>query len=125
MSDVTTTVDTYLAMWNEKDAVKRAELIEKAWTSEAHYVDPMLEAKGYEGLSEMVDGVQDQFPGFRFRRTSAVDEHHGLVRFGWELAGADGTIAVAGEDIGVIDADGRLQRIAGFFGDLQPEETAA
>ena len=32
MSDVITTVDTYLAMWNEPDAAARAELIERAWT---------------------------------------------------------------------------------------------
>src|SRR6266496_1445683 len=57
MSDIEATVETYLAMWNEPDPALRAELIERAWTTEAHYVDPVLEATGYEGLSDMVDRV--------------------------------------------------------------------
>ena len=31
----------YIAVWNETDAARRAELIEAAWTADASYVDPM------------------------------------------------------------------------------------
>lgn len=120
MSDITTTVDTYLAMWNETDRAARAGHISSAWSPAGHYIDPLMEGKGHDGLSAMVDGVQAQFPGARFSRTTAVDEHHGLVRFGWQLAGADGTVIAAGLDVGVLAEDGRLDRIAGFLGDLQP-----
>jgi len=120
MSDVTNTVDTYLAMWNETDSATRADHISSAWSAAGHYIDPLMEGKGHDGLSAMVDGVQAQFPGGRFSRTTAVDEHHGLVRFGWQLAGADGTIIAAGLDVGVLAEDGRFDRIAGFLGDLQP-----
>jgi hypothetical protein len=120
VADVTTTVDTYLAMWNEPDAATRAELIATAWSDDGYYVDPVQEAQGHAGLSDMVPAVHQQFPGHVFRRTSAVDLHHDHVRFGWELAAADGTVAVAGIDVGLLAADGRLQHIAGFFGDLSP-----
>ena len=118
MSDVTKTVDTYLAMWNETDPSKRAKTIRTAWTDDGHYVDPLMESKGHEGLSAMVDGVQAQFPGSRFRRTSEVDTHHSLVRFAWELVGDDGNVVAGGIDIGVLADDGRFSRIAGFLGDL-------
>ena len=118
MSDVTNTVDTYLAMWNETDPTKRAQTIRSAWTDDGHYVDPLMESKGHDALSAMVDGVQAQFPGARFRRTSGVDMHHGLVRFAWELVGDDGTVVAGGIDIGVLADDGRFSRIAGFLGDL-------
>src|SRR5215207_6355665 len=121
MSDVTNTVDTYLAMWNEDDAGRRAELIERAWAPVGRYVDPLLEADGYAGLSAMVDGVHAQFPGHRFRRTSAVDTHHNQCRFGWELFAPDGAITVAGIDVGQLGPDGRLLLIAGFFGELPQE----
>jgi SnoaL-like domain len=124
MSDVTTIVDTYLAMWNEDDVKTRASLIEKAWTADARYVDPLLEADGYAGLSQMVDGVHAQYPGHVFRRQSGVDAHHDRVRFAWDLAAPDGTVLVAGIDVGVIAPDGRLQSITGFFGD-PPAEAAA
>jgi hypothetical protein len=121
MADTTTIVDAYLAMWNEPAADARADLIATAWTDDGYYVDPLQEAAGHAALSAMVPPVHEQFPGHAFRRTSAVDEHHGHVRFGWELAAADGTVAVAGIDIGLLADDGRLRYIAGFFGDLAPE----
>jgi hypothetical protein len=118
MTDVTTTVDRYFAMWNEADAAERARDIEQAWAADGRYVDPLLEATGHAELSAMVEGVHAQFPGHMFRRTSAIDTHHDEVRFAWELAAPDGTLTVAGLDVGSLTADGRLQRISGFFGDL-------
>jgi hypothetical protein len=116
MSDVTSTVDTYLAMWNETDPARRAQHIAQAWTGDGRYVDPMLEAEGHVELGEMVTGVQAKFPGHRFRRVSGVDVHHDELRFGWELAGPDGAVVVAGLDVGTLAPDGRLRRVTGFFG---------
>jgi hypothetical protein len=115
--DVTTTVDTYLAMWNEPDRATRLALIERAWTTEGRYVDPVQEAQGHDALSAMVDAIQAQFPGQRFRRQSGVDAHHDQVRFAWDLAAADGAVTVAGIDVGVVADDGRLVSITGFFGE--------
>jgi hypothetical protein len=123
MSDVTTTVDTYFAMWNENDPTKRAELIKAAWAADARYVDPLLEADGHDALSQMVEGVHAQFPGHQFRRLSGVDAHHDRVRFAWDLVAPDGAVTVAGIDVGVLADDGRLQSITGFFGE-PPAEAA-
>ncbi len=117
-------VDTYLAMWNETDGARRAELIAAAWVETGHYSDPLLEAKGRAELSTMVDGLQAQFPNHTFTRTSGVDLHHGLARFGWQLAGPDGTVVIEGIDIAALADDGRLARIAGFFGDVPALEAA-
>jgi hypothetical protein len=118
MSDVTKTVDTYLAAWNETDPRGRAQLIERAWTGDGAYVDPMLEAAGHAAIGEMVAGVQAKFPGHRFRRGSGVDAHHDQLRFAWDLVAPDGSVVVAGVDIGTLAPDGRLRRITGFFGEL-------
>jgi hypothetical protein len=116
----TTTIDVYLSTWNEPDAAARTSRLAAAWVSDGHYVDPLQEATGYEQLSGLVDGVQAQFPGHRFERTTVVDRHHDRVRFGWALVAADGTVAIAGMDFGVLAADGRLQSITGFFGEVAP-----
>jgi len=123
-TDVTTTIDTYLAMWNEPDRATRLALIERAWTTEGRYVDPVQEARGHDALSAMVDAIQEQFPGQRFRRQSGVDSHHDQVRFAWDLAAPDGAVTVAGVDVGVVADDGRLVSITGFFGD-PPEDGSA
>jgi len=117
-------VDTYLAMWNETDGDRRAELIATAWIEAGHYSDPLLEAKGRPELSTMVDGLQAQFPNHTFTRTSGVDLHHGLARFGWKLSGPDGTVVIEGIDIAALAEDGRIARIAGFFGDVPAIEAA-
>ena len=117
MGDATTIVDTYLAMWNETDAKRRAQLIERAWSGDGRYADPMLEAQGHAALSEMVAGVHAKFPGHRFRRRSGVDAHHNQLRFAWDLVTPDGAVVVAGIDVGALAADGRLERITGFFGE--------
>ncbi len=118
MTDATTTVDTYLAAWNETDAAKRARLIERAWAGDGRYADPMLEAAGHAALAEMVAGVQAKFPGHRFRRRSGVDAHHDHLRFAWDLVAPDGGVVVAGIDVGALATDGRLARITGFFGEV-------
>ena len=96
MSDVTTTVDTYLSAWNEPDPDRRAALVEQVWAPDGTLTDPPMAAAGHAGISEMHAALQAQFPGHRFRRASAVDVHHDRFRVGWELVGPDGTVALAG-----------------------------
>jgi hypothetical protein len=100
MSDIVTTVDDYLAMWNEADPERRAAHIERAWAGDGRYVDPLLEAQGPAALSDMVAAVQAQYPGHRFRRVSGIDAHHDQLRFAWQLVDADGAVAAAGIDVG-------------------------
>jgi hypothetical protein len=118
MSDLTTTVDTYLSAYGEPDAARRAELIGRVWAADGRLVDPPLAADGHPGISDMAAAVQRQFADHRFRRVSAIDGHHDQFRFAWELVGPDGSVAVSGLDVGELADDGRLRRITGFFGDL-------
>jgi len=123
MNEITTIVDTYLATLNEADPAQRAKLLERAWARDGSYVDPMFEARGHAALGDMIAGIAQRYPGHRFRRTSGVDSHHGVLRFAWEFAASDGQIVVAGIDIGELASDGKLQRIAGFFGPLPASST--
>jgi hypothetical protein len=113
----TTLVDAYIDMWNTEDDARRAEIVAATWTADGSYLDPLLEADGRDAIVAMVGTVHGHYPGHRFRRTSGVDGHHDVVRFGWELVAPDGTLTVAGIDVGVVQ-DGKLQSIRGFFGDL-------
>jgi SnoaL-like domain len=122
--DLTTTIDAYFAMLNETDADARLALARQAWAEDGSYVDPLLQATGHDELAAMVAGVHAQFPGQRFVRTTGIDAHHSLVRFGWELVAEDGSVTVAGIDVAIVADDGRLSRLAGFFGPL-PDRDAA
>jgi hypothetical protein len=130
MTDTTTdpttyvpVVDRYFAALNETDAEARRELTRRAWTDDGGYFDPLQQAMGHDELVSVPVLAHEQFPGQRFIRTSGIDAHHGLVRFEWELAAEDGTVSVAGVDVGIVAEDGRLSRIAGFFGPVPERES--
>ena len=130
MSEINTTpplgelIDRYLAAWNEPDPARRAALIEQVWAADGRLIDPPLAAEGHAGIGDMAAALQAQFPGHQFRRASGIDAHHDQLRFAWQLVGPDGAVALAGLDVGELAADGRLRRIAGFFGELPARERA-
>ena len=118
VTDVATTIDTYLAAYGEPDAARRRELVDQVWAEGGQLVDPPADAEGLDAISAMGDLVQEHFAGHTFRRTTGIDQHHGVARYGWELVDPDGAVAIAGIDVATLDADGRLARVTGFFGDL-------
>jgi hypothetical protein len=117
-TDVTTTVDGYLAAWNERDPKRRAELVERAWAPDGQLIDPPMIGEGHHGISAMAEAMHTHYEGHRFERISGVDAHHEHVRFAWQLAGPDGQVALTGLDVADLADDGRLARVVGFFGDL-------
>jgi SnoaL-like domain len=123
VTEFTPLIDRYIESWNETDPQRRRDMIARTWTDEGNYVDPLFAAKGHDGIDAMLQGVQAQFPGFRFRRTSEVDAHHDRVRFAWELGPESGPAMAGGVDFGVV-VDGRLQAITGFL-DFAPAPAGA
>jgi hypothetical protein len=120
MSNFTDLVDRYIAIWNETDDERRRNLIARTWSEDSTYLDPLMGGEGRGGIDAMIRGVQAQFPGLLFRRTSGVDAHNDRVRFAWELGPEGGPALAGGVDFGVI-VDDRLQTITGFL-DFAPKQ---
>ena len=119
MGNFTDLVDRYIAIWNETDDERRRNLIARTWTEDSTYLDPLMGGEGRSGIDAMIRGVQAQFPGLLFRRTSEVDAHNDRVRFAWELGPEGGPALAGGVDFGVVVGD-RLQTITGFL-DFAPK----
>jgi hypothetical protein len=62
----------------------------------------------------MIGAAQSQFPGHRFELSVAPDAHNDVVRFSWDLRGADGPVA-SGTDFATVADDGRLHTVTGFL----------
>jgi SnoaL-like domain len=107
----------YVAAWNEPDAAKRQKILERCWADDAAYVDPNVELRGRSALCEHISKVQAGRPGARIETMSGVDRHHHVVRFLWRLVRADGSFGETSIDFGEVDANGRLTKIVGFFGE--------
>jgi hypothetical protein len=105
----------YIDTWNETDPSARRAAVDRLYTEDARYVDPLAAADGREAITSMIGAVQEQFPGFTFRLAGPVDGHHNQARFGWEL-GPDGSPApIVGFDVAVSDDSGRIQTVLGFL----------
>ncbi|MEX2236992.1 MAG: nuclear transport factor 2 family protein [Dehalococcoidia bacterium] len=120
MAESAEVVAAYGAAWNEKDEGKRKALLEKAWSDGATYTDPSAHVEGRDALVAHIAGFHGGMPGAQLALTSAVDEHHGSVRFTWAIKGTDGAQMMEGVDFGVLGDDGRLASITGFFGPPAP-----
>jgi hypothetical protein len=123
MADIATVVDSYIAMWNETRPEARRAIVERTFSDDGTYLDPLMAGDGPAGIDAMLAGAQEQFPGVRFELVSGPEQHHDRVRFTWRMVGGDGAGEVArGVDFATLAEDGRLRSVTGF---LEPGVAAA
>ncbi len=116
MSQYEIAVTRYFEAWNAVDPVVRGKAVAAAWREDGGYTDPLADATGHEEIAAVMAAAHEQFPGFVFRQIGAVDGHHGVARFAWELVSeADGSAPVAGSDVVTLDEDGRIRTVLGFL----------
>jgi hypothetical protein len=120
LADPASVIDAWLVGYAEPDLATRQQLISQTWIDGGALIDPPFDGVGHQAISGMVDVLLTHYAGHTFRRTTSIDVHHGFARYGWELAAADGTVAVAGTDIARLADDGKLAQVVGFFGPLEP-----
>ncbi|MEO5899015.1 MAG: nuclear transport factor 2 family protein [Ilumatobacteraceae bacterium] len=113
-------IDTNLAAYGNQDAASRQAQLAAVWAADGKLIDPPIDGAGLDGIDQMMAAVQGQFPGHTFRRSSAIDAHHGVARYSWELVNPEGAVALVGLDVAEVADDGKLARVLGFMGELQP-----
>ena len=115
MSNVNEIVVRYLAVWNERDAKRRRELVAKTWTEDGAYVDHVRQGAGHDSIDQMIARAQEHFPGYRVNLASGIEAHHDYVRFSWVAGGtAEAPLYLKGTDFAVVANDGRLKSVIGF-----------
>lgn len=114
MTNLTVIAQNYVAAWNEADATRRTGLLDTAFTQDVSYRDPIMQGDGHTGLAQLIEGVQQRFPGFRFSLRGTPDGFGDYIRFSWNLGPEGVDSVIEGTDIGVIE-NGRLKSITGFL----------
>ena len=112
-------VDIYCAAWSLKDADRRLADLCSVLDAHCVYSDPSVRVIGIEALSHHIAHIQTVYPQARIVRTSRIDAHHAMFRFGWQMVFADGTALPEGIDIVDMNDNGQWMRISGFFGALK------
>lgn len=111
------TIALYGAAWNEPDDAARAALLERAWSDDGVYRDPLGLAEGRAALVAHIGGFHTLMPGHTIEQASGVDVHGAWFRFAWRMRDGN-SVVTEGVDFGQLAADGRIERITGFFGPL-------
>jgi len=106
--------ETYITLWNERNEVRRRDLLASNWTGDARYVDPMAASEGHGAIDTMIAGVQQRFPDFEFALISKPDSHGQFVRFQWGLGPRGGDNPIKGTDF-VVTEGGRIRSVTGFL----------
>lgn len=114
MRTPTQIANDYVALWNETDPSRRLAMLERAWTKEATYVDPVMFGKGHSQISELVRAVHGKFPGLVFSLIGSADGYGDHVRFSWSLGPAGGEAEIKGTDF-VTLSGGRFATVTGFL----------
>ena len=112
--------ESYIRLWNETEPSARKELLRSGWTDDAAYVDPLASVSGHDAIDALVAGVQQRFPGFRFKLISKPDGHGDHVRFSWSLGPVNSAPPIEGSDV-VTTRDGRIAQVIGFL-DKVPQQ---
>lgn len=115
MNDYNGIATRYIESWNERDQMVRHASLERLWSSDGHYSDPLADVYGIDDIDAMIAAIQDQFPSFQFRLVGSVDGHGLQCRFAWELGPEGEDAPVAGFDVAVLAPDGKVQTVLGFL----------
>lgn len=109
----------YGRAWNERDEDARLQLLIVAFAEDGSYVDPTMDGlvSGRVAFAALIGDFLGGRTGEYFEPVGWAegDGHHGHYRMAWRLCGPQAQVVLQGEDIGVLDADGRIREVTGFF----------
>ncbi|MEZ5729234.1 MAG: nuclear transport factor 2 family protein [Burkholderiaceae bacterium] len=104
----------YIDTWNCPETAGLDSLLERHWTPDASYVDPLMRANGYPEIGRLVAAVHQRFPGFSFKLLGLPNGFGEFVRLSWTLGPEGGQAPIEGSDIVEVQ-DGRIRRVVGFI----------
>ncbi len=109
-------IEAFVAAWHATDAEALRTLVRRCWADDAVLTLPSGEHTGRDALVAEIGRTTAAWPENSRVAISAVDEHHGWLRYRWTIAAPDGAIVGQGLHVGERAPDGRLRRIVAFYG---------
>ncbi len=114
------TLTIYFAAFAEKDQSRRLSLLSHCLTEDAEIWGPQKLFKGYESISEKIEGFHERMPGARLVLTSGLYVFQNVARFAVAIIGADGSVIAKGDAVNEFAEDGRIFRVLPFWDALPP-----
>jgi hypothetical protein len=121
MSDsrVRSSIEAYVAAWNERDPEARALLIERACADDLRILTPGRCIRGRAGLGALIAEFQKRRPGDRACLASAIEINERTFRY-VGVVESEGGAPLENLDAGEHDAEGRILLVLTFAGAALP-----
>ena len=108
-------IDRWFAAWSEPDAAAREAGIQEVAAEQIRMRDRFSAVAGISDLREHLAAVHRFMPGMRLERDGAVRHCQGMVLANWVARAQDGGRRAAGTNVFVLDAQGRIGSVTGFW----------
>lgn len=120
-TDIPEAMQHYLRMWNELDPSQVRAQLDRCVAEDCLWVDPLHAHTGRDALEENVHGFRKEYPDAQLRLGSNVDGHNNRYRYEWLII-ANGELLIRGFDVTTLNDAGLIERVDGFFGELERTE---
>ena len=107
---------SYVAAWQEPDALTRARLLEGCFAVEGRIVSPGAVIRGRAALAAAIDAFFADPRGLSARLVSAIDAQGPIFRFRSVVEDRDGRTVFDALDAGEVDVEGRITVLLTFGG---------
>lgn len=114
-----TNLKTMIDIWNTPDPDERRGMAESALEHNLHFVDPRHNIIGRAPFLAMVAETRAAFPAAVYRHASRIEMQNNFCRYHWAID-MDGKTVMEGFDVTEVNDTGKVVKVIGFFGRLDP-----
>ena len=111
----TAVVDQWFAAWGEPDAGVRERSLAAITTPDTRFEDRFSCLEGMSEINAHLSAAQRFMPGMRLERRGAIRHCQWHVLADWVAVGSDGQQRGGGTNLFVLDVDGRIAAVTGFW----------
>ena len=109
------TIDRWFAAWSDPQTATRESTLAAIGTDQIGFYDRFSCISGVADLKGHLAAVHQFMPGMRLERRGDVRHCQSRVLADWVALGADGQERGKGTNLFVLDADGRIAEVTGFW----------
>jgi uncharacterized protein YndB with AHSA1/START domain len=109
------TVDAWFAVWSDASEDGRRQTLTQIATSEVRFRDRVSLLDGRDDLVLHIGATQRFMPGLQLRRQGDIRHCQGTLLVDWVAVATDGTQRGAGANVFVLQADGKVDSVTGFW----------
>ena len=107
--------DAWFAAWCITDGAERVRSLEAIAAPEVRFRDRYARIDGLVELNDHIAASLRFMPGVRLERKGAVRHCQHTLLADWVVRGSDGAERMAGINIFILDAQGRISSVTGFW----------